>query len=151
MATTTITAPSSLPTPAERPNADVVIYDGDCSFCTGSAKKLAKWDTGGRLSFLSLHDPEVARRYPDLSHDALMREMYLIDGQGRRHAGAAAFRVVTRRLPRLWILAPILHIPFTLPVWQWFYRRFAAMRYRFGRTSNSCDSGACSIHFGKKK
>ena len=75
-----------LPTPDENPDADVVIYDGHCKFCTGQVKNLARWDRGGkRLAFLSLHDPEVARRFPDLTYDQLMEEMYLVDQQGQRY------------------------------------------------------------------
>jgi len=58
----------TLPTPAKNPTADVVIYDGHCRFCTNQVQKLARW-AGGRLTFLSLHDSEVAKRYPQLSYD----------------------------------------------------------------------------------
>jgi len=135
-----------LPPPDERPEADVVIYDGHCRFCTAQVRKLARMDTGGRLAFLSLHDPEVARRYPDLSHDALMQDMYVVDRQGGRHRGAAAFRYLSRRMPWLWPLAPLMHIPFSLPLWQWLYRQVAKRRYLFGKTQ-SCDDGSCAVHF----
>ena len=51
--------PLHLPTPAERPDADVVIYDGQCGICTAQVRKLPWWDCQGKLSYLSLHDPEV--------------------------------------------------------------------------------------------
>jgi predicted DCC family thiol-disulfide oxidoreductase YuxK len=138
------TAPP-LPSPAERPEAEVVIYDGHCRICTGQIRRLASWDRSGRLAYLSLHDPLVAQRYPDLTHDALMRDMYVIDRQGRRHRGAEALRFITRRLPRLWWVAPILHLPGTLSLWQWLYRQVANRRYRFGRVE-SCDDGSCDLH-----
>jgi len=150
MSTETITQQPDLPTPAERPEADVVIYDGDCGFCTKQVQRLARWDGGRRLAFVSLHDPLVAERYPDLSHDDMMREMYLVDRHGRRHGGAAAFRYLTRRLPRLWLLAPVMHIPFSLPLWQWGYHQIARRRYRISGKSE-CDGGSCSVHFGEKK
>ena len=65
----------SLPTPDDRPAADVVIYDGHCRICAAQVKKLARWDRGGRLAFLSLHDPQVALRYPDLSFDESHRSI----------------------------------------------------------------------------
>ncbi len=133
-----------LPTPAERPDADVVIYDGNCRICTAQVRKLPWWDCQHRLAYLSLHDPEVARRYPDLTHDALMQDMYIVDQRGVRHRGAAAIRYLTRRLRRLWWLAPLLHIPFSLPLWQWLYRQIANRRYRFGRTD--CGDEACKLH-----
>jgi predicted DCC family thiol-disulfide oxidoreductase YuxK len=136
-----------LPTPAERPEAAVVIFDGHCKFCTGQVQNLARWDGKGRLAFISLHDPEVARRWPDLTHDLLMEQMYLIDPQGNRYLGAAAFRYLSRKLPKLWLLAPLMHIPFSLPAWQFLYRQIARRRYLMGKTTDACDDGACKVHF----
>jgi predicted DCC family thiol-disulfide oxidoreductase YuxK len=138
-------APTSLPSLQERPDADVVIYDGNCRMCTAQVRKLAWWDCQGKLSYLSLHDPEVARRYPDLTHDMLMAQMYVVDRQGGQHGGAAAIRYLSRRLRRLWWLAPLLHIPGSLMLWQWLYRQVAKRRYRFG-TVDQCDGDACRVH-----
>ena len=147
-AVTTSTKKVHLPTPAERPEADIVIYDGDCRFCTGQVENLARWDSRGRLAFLSLHDPEVAKRYPDLTYDRLMAEMVVVDQQGNRYGGAAAFRYLTTRLPRLYWLAPLMHIPFTLPLWQWGYRQVAKRRYKIaGKTGEACEGEACKVHF----
>jgi predicted DCC family thiol-disulfide oxidoreductase YuxK len=149
MTPTTATAATSekrLPSPDVRPGADVVIFDGDCRICTGQIRLLARLDRGQRLSFISLHDPLVAERYPDLSHDDLMQQMYVVDGEGRRHGGVEAVRYLARRLPLLWWLAPLLHIPGSLPVWRFGYRSFARFRYRFGRTG-ACENGQCRVHF----
>jgi predicted DCC family thiol-disulfide oxidoreductase YuxK len=139
------TAPDHLPTPAERPEADVVIYDGNCRMCTAQIRALAWWDCQGKLSYISLHDPEVSRRYPDLTHDMLMAQMYVVDGLGNRYGGAAAIRYLSRRLRRLWWLAPLLHIPGSLPLWQWLYQQVAKRRYRFGKIE-PCENDACSLH-----
>ena len=137
-----------LPSPAENPSGEIVIYDGHCKFCTASVQKLARWDRAGRLSFLSLHERDVATRFPQLTYDQLMEEIYLVDRRGRIHRGAEAFRYLTRRIPRLFALAPLLHIPFTLPFWRWAYRQIARRRYRLlGKTDQACDDGNCKIHF----
>ncbi len=136
--------PGHLPTPDERPGADIVIYDGQCRICTAQIKKLTWWDCQGKLSYLSLHDPEVQRRFPDLTHEQLMQEMVIVDRHGRRHPGAEAIRYLSRRLRRLWWLAPILHVPFSLPLWRWLYRQVAKRRYKFGKME--CDGGTCSLH-----
>lgn len=134
-----------LPTPAQRPEADVVIYDSHCRLCTGQVRRLARWDSRNRLAFLSLHDPLVAERYPDLTHDDLMKQMYVVDQRGRRHGGVAAIRHLSQRLPRLWPLMPLMHVPGSLPVWNWLYRQVAKNRYRFGKTTE-CNDDACSLH-----
>ena len=137
-----------LPSPAENPNAEIVIFDGRCKFCTGQVERLARWDgTGRRLAFLSLHDPEVAKRFPDLTYDQLMEEMVVVDRRGNRHAGAAAFRYLTTKLPRLYVLAPLMHLPFTMPIWRWGYKQVAKNRYLLmGKTTEGCDDGTCKVH-----
>ena len=131
------------------PDRDVVIFDGDCKFCLKQVRRL-KWADGkaNRLSFVSLHDPFVAEHYPELTHQQMMEEMYVIDTAGNRYSGAKAFRYLTRKLPVYWILAPILHIPFTLPLWQLGYRIVASHRYRIaGRNSAAgCKDGSCDLH-----
>ena len=102
-----------------------------------------------KLAYVSLHDPAVRARWPDLTHEQLMREMYVIENQGRRHAGAGAFRFLSRQLKGLWVLAPFLHIPGSLPLWQYLYRQIARVRYRFGRV-DACAGGTCSVHFSDK-
>ena len=148
---------SDLPGPWDHPEADVVIYDGQCVFCTGQVRNLKRWDGRDRLAFVSLHDPFVAEHFPDLSHQQLMEQLYLIpatdEGYGQqRLGGAAALRYLSRKLPRLWILAPLMHIPFSLPLWQWGYKQVAKRRYRIaGRQGEACDEdGTCELHFGDK-
>ncbi len=135
-----------LPSPSERPDADVVIFDGQCRICTAQIRRLARFDGGGRLAYLSLHDPEVSRRCPELSYDDLMAAMYVVDRSGKRHRGADAVRYLSRRLPRLWWLAPVMHFPFSMPLWRWMYAQVANRRYRFGRVEQSCDDGTCHLH-----
>ena len=126
-------------------DADVVIYDGQCNFCRSQVTNLRRLDCcGNRLSFLSLHDPRVAQRYPDLSHDDLMEQMYVVDRRDRRHGGADAVRYLSRRLPLLWVVAPILHIPGTARLWRWMYKQVAKRRYKLA--GKSCENDVCSIH-----
>jgi predicted DCC family thiol-disulfide oxidoreductase YuxK len=136
----------ALPTLHERPDRDVVIFDGNCAFCRSQVERLNRWDRRRRLAFVSLHDPIVAERFPDLSHEELMQQMYIVDRRGNRHGGAAAFRYLSRHLRILWPVAPLMHIPFTLPLWQWGYRLVAKRRYRI-RNQDECRNGACKVHF----
>lgn len=134
-----------LPDPDEKTDADVVIYDGQCNFCSGGVNQLRRLDCcGSRLAFISLHDPRVAERYPDLTHEQLMEQMYVVDSEGRRHGGADAVRYLSRRLPLLWLAAPILHIPFTAGLWQWGYHQVARRRYKLA--GKTCENDACDIH-----
>jgi predicted DCC family thiol-disulfide oxidoreductase YuxK len=140
------TETTQLADPRERPGADIVIYDGQCQFCTGQVERLARWDGGQRLAYLSLHDSRAADLCADLTHDQLMEQMYVVTSSGKRFGGAAAVRYLSGRLPRLWVLAPLLHIPWSLPFWQRLYLWVAKRRYRAGR-GDKCNSDSCDVHF----
>ncbi len=135
---------AALPSPAERPDADVVVFDGECGICTAQVKKLPFWDAQKRLSYLSLHDPEVQRRWPDASHDRLMQEMLIVDHRGNRHWGPEAIRYLTRRLRRLWLAAPLAYFPGSMLLWRPLYRWVARNRYRL--SGDQCETGACKLH-----
>lgn len=135
--------------PDQNPGSYVVIYDGQCSFCRSQVANLRRLDCcGNRLSFLSLHDPRVAERYPDLSHDQLMEQMYVIDVDGERHGGSDAVKFLSRRLPLLWIASPILHLPGTAGLWRWAYHQVAKRRYKIA--GKSCDGDICRVHLDRK-
>jgi hypothetical protein len=44
------------------------------------------------------------------------------------------------------MLAPLMHIPFSLPLWQWMYRQVAKRRYLLMGKTQTCDSDACAVH-----
>ena len=135
-----------LPSPTDRPGTSIIIYDGECRFCRRQVERLARWDRRQALSFLSLHDAEVRERFPEISHEDFMKHLYLIDADGTSYVGAEAFVVLSRRIPRLWLLCPVLNIPGTVPIWQWCYQQIARRRYALGK--DACNDGSCDIHFG---
>jgi predicted DCC family thiol-disulfide oxidoreductase YuxK len=124
---------ADLPAPDEHSSTDVVIYDGQCAFCTSQARLLRRLDGKRRLAFLSLYDERVSRWYPDLSHEDLLEYVYVVTSRGQAHRGAEAVRYLSRRLPALWWLAPVLHIPGSRPVWRWLYRFVSRRRFWLSR------------------
>ena len=125
-----------------KPAHDTVLYDGQCRFCQRRIANLKRLDRGGRLQFMSLHDDRVALDFPELSRESLLAEMFVVDPAGNARSGATALRYLSRRLPLLWPLAPLLHIPGSLPAWNWLYRLVARNRVRLGGT---CVEGACRV------
>ena len=123
----------------------VVLYDGQCNFCTSQVKNLERLDGKCRLRLISLHDPVVARDYPDLSFQQLMDQMWVVAYDGRKFGGADAIRYLSRHLPMLWPLAPLMHIPGSMPIWRYLYRQIAKRRYKIA--GRNCDEGGtCSLH-----
>ncbi len=124
----------------------MVLYDGECNFCRAQMGQLRWWDCQGRLAYLSIHDPRVAERWPDMPLDRLLQEMCIVTPEGDRHWGAEALRYLTRRLRRLWWLAPVMHIPGSMLLWRPLYRLVARNRFRLMGRSQDCASGACTLH-----
>ena len=85
-----------LPTPADRPEADVVLYDNRCEMCVNTVRLLARLDNGKRLAYLGVDDPEVERRWPELDRDDLLEEIVfemraqLLDAEDFLTSGNAA-------------------------------------------------------------
>lgn len=137
-----------LATMEENPEADVVIWDGHCKFCLSQVQRLSRWDSG-RLAYISLHDPRVKDLVPALTFEQLMEQLWVISPRGDNEAvlrggGADAIRYLSRKLPWLWPIMPVLHLPGLMPVWRWLYRQVAKRRYRIA--GKNCDEGTCSLH-----
>jgi predicted DCC family thiol-disulfide oxidoreductase YuxK len=130
-------------TTATHPPRDTVLFDGRCRFCIGQIAMLRRLDVSGRLQFTSLHERAVAADFPELSSEALQAEMFVVDRQGNARGGALGWRYLTRRLPLLWPLAVLLHVPGSMPLWNWIYRLIARNRHRLAGT---CADGTCRIH-----
>ena len=84
----------------------------------------------------------MARDFPEIPPTELMREMFVVDRQGQAHGGVQAWRILSRRIPLLWPAAVLLHIPGSLPAWNWLYQVIARNRYRF---AGRCDDGSCRL------
>jgi predicted DCC family thiol-disulfide oxidoreductase YuxK len=77
-----------------------LLYDADCGFCCWSAAIALRWDRRGRLRPMALQDPAADELLGDLSEEQRMRSWHLVDADGKRHSGGAAFAPLIRLLPR---------------------------------------------------
>jgi predicted DCC family thiol-disulfide oxidoreductase YuxK len=90
----------------------VLIYDGECSMCRGSALwLLRRAEAGGArdLEVLPCRSPVRRQRFPSISDETCMQAMQLVLPDGRVLAGADAAPEILRRIPR----------------WRWVARAFA--------------------------
>lgn len=133
-----------LPDPDDHPGSEIVIWDGHCVFCRKQVQRLRAFDLTGRLSFISLHDQRVLERYPDLTCEQLMDQMWVVSPKGGRFGGADAIRYLSLRMPLLWPAVPLLYFPFAMPLWRAMYRWVAQRRYRIA--GKDCEGGSCKLH-----
>jgi predicted DCC family thiol-disulfide oxidoreductase YuxK len=142
-----IASPSRLPTPLElaaaAPRLPLVLYDGDCAFCTAQARRVRRL-AAGRLRVEPLQG--ALNDVPWIDPDDARRALHLVDRDGRGYAGAAAIvRLLRLTRPLLGLLA----LPYHLPGVRWLsdraYALVAARRYAIAGRAGGCPSGACGV------
>ncbi|MEQ1849788.1 MAG: DCC1-like thiol-disulfide oxidoreductase family protein [Candidatus Peribacteraceae bacterium] len=109
----------------------VVLFDGRCGLCRRSVVALKACDWLRRLSFANFRDESIRKKYaPNVSLEALDKEIHVTKTKGKFSKGFAGFRVLTKELPPLWILVPLLHLPGMEYVGSWVYGYIARNRPR---------------------
>ena len=86
-----------------------------------------------RLRFVDATDADARRRLaPELSEDAVMREMYVVEPGGGRHAGYDGILRIAREVPPMWPLRFIGMLPGLGHIGRRVYGRIASARHRDG-------------------
>jgi predicted DCC family thiol-disulfide oxidoreductase YuxK len=133
------------PTPAElaaaAPRLPLVLYDGDCVFCTAQAARVRRLAAGRlRVEPLQTALPDV----PWIDPEDAVRALHLVDRDGRGYAGAAA---IVRLLRLTRPLFGILVLPYHLPGVRWLadraYEFVAARRSAIAGRDDDCPTCTC--------
>ena len=111
-------------------SAITVLFDGRCAFCQKSIFALQVLDNLRRLSFVNFHNAVARKRCaPHVSLSELNRAMHVVLPDGTTYAGFDAFRQLTRHLPALWPLVPLLYVPGVPPIGRTVYAFIARNRH----------------------
>lgn len=126
------------------------LYDGNCAVCRSSCEAMRALDWRKRIEFVDLHESGAWRdRCPDRSFEQLMREIHVIDGEGKVYAGFDATRRMLREAPLGYPLWLLLHLPGMDALGARVYRFIARRRYRInarlGVELPDCDDGGCGM------
>lgn len=137
MNTTHPTAPTgALPAGSEFPAVGWLLYDGECGFCTRSARRVEGLIRRRGFAILPLQTPWVRKKL-GLNPAEPLREMIVLTRDGQRTGGADAALFLAGRfwwsLPLTWIA----QIPSVKPLLRRGYAAIAARR--------SCAGGACAL------
>jgi predicted DCC family thiol-disulfide oxidoreductase YuxK len=113
------------------PDQDLIVFDGDCIFCSGFARFMSRHDHG-RFRFVTAASPlgrSLCVRH-GLDPDAVESNIVLTGGIAHQRLGAFAAAMATLDRPWRW-LAVLGRLP--APAGDWLYFRIARNRYLFGR------------------
>jgi predicted DCC family thiol-disulfide oxidoreductase YuxK len=109
----------------------IVLYDGDCGFCRRSVDWALRRDRDRRLTATPIQSPMGDFLLADLTPEQRLREVHLIDDDGRRSSGGAAVKDVLWALPSSRGLARVVSVSPRMT--QLGYRFVANRRAFFGR------------------
>jgi len=131
------------------PGKYVLIYDGQCKFCTAGVHRFVLWMGRVEVELLDFQGPGALARFPGLTHDTCMQAMQLVTPSGRVFHGfeAAVQAVATRRF--VGKVAYLYYLPGLRQLLDWLYARVAANRYRImGKAiaAGECEGGTCALH-----
>jgi predicted DCC family thiol-disulfide oxidoreductase YuxK len=115
----------------------VVLYDRDCGLCTATARRLRRWDRGGRLDLVPLQDAAGSAR-PGLAEIArdlpLSAALHVIDERtGSVAAGGDAAFAIAGALPGGRIASAFGSLPPARWSVRLAYDLVARNRHRIGR------------------
>ena len=113
---------------ASPPAKGVMIYDGDCNFCS---LWVHRWRhaTGDHLDYLPFQEPVVAARFPEVPRDRFETAVQLVEADGCVYGGAAAvFRALAHNPHEEWLLDWYQHSPVFARASEFGYRVVARHR-----------------------
>jgi len=121
-----------------------LLYDGKCQFCLNSVKQLKVMDLFGELKYVDFqsHLDQLEKLHPDLTKQAALSQLHLIDTDGSLTGGFDALKRLSLKLPMLWPFIFPFYFPGASFVGKIMYRWVANHRYLFHRgpvcTDHSC-------------
>lgn len=119
-----------------------VVYDGYCPLCIRTMVVLDTLDITDRVRPLDIERQwaEAVGAAPTLTREEARHSMHVVTPTGRVHRGFFAFRELTRAIPALWPLAPLMHAPLADALGTRIYAVVARSRAR-----TPCGADGCAI------
>jgi len=113
---------------ATPPAKPLLIYDGDCNFCT---LWIRRWQqmTGDSVDYLPARDPRIAAQFPEIPSRQFDTAVVLVETDGLIYSGAeAVFHTWAHNPNRQWPLRCYEKMPALAIFTEWAYRLVAENR-----------------------
>lgn len=85
----------------------IVLYDGDCGFCSVMLAMLLTWDRANRVGPVSIQSARGEELLIDVPRQDRLKSWHLIDAEGTLYSGGAGIPVVFNALPRGALIARV--------------------------------------------
>jgi predicted DCC family thiol-disulfide oxidoreductase YuxK len=127
---------------------DVVLFDGNCRFCTAQAKRITRRFPRALIAE-NFQEATVLAKYAErgVTYDECMKQMQLVAHDGRVYGGAEAIaRILVRGVPLVGLVAYLYYVPGVRQLANALYRIVAKYRYRIAAKKEPCVDGTCKLH-----
>jgi len=112
--------------------SDLILFDGNCVFCSGFARFMARHDKAGRFRFVTAQSDRGRALYLHHGLDPDVMETNIVIVDGKAHVKMRSFAAAMSAIGWPW---RVLSVTRFLPFSDWIYDRIARNRYVFGRRS----------------
>jgi predicted DCC family thiol-disulfide oxidoreductase YuxK len=115
------------------PSKPLMIFDGDCHFCT---LWIRRWQqmTGEAVDYLPSQDPRIAGQFPEIPREQFETAVQLIETDGTVISGAeAVFCGLAKNSKYEWLLRTYKNTPVLTQITEFAYRFVAGHRTFFSR------------------
>ncbi|MBI2870864.1 MAG: DUF393 domain-containing protein [Candidatus Omnitrophica bacterium] len=124
-----------------------LLYDGHCPFCRAQAGKISRL-AGPGIELVSFQEKGALDRFPKLTFEECMRELKLVEPDGRISGGMEAVVRAIHDHALLRFLVWAYYLPAVRQISNGAYRLVARNRYRLN--AKECPEGTCGVHQPKK-
>ena len=115
----------------------IVVFDGECGFCSESVKFVKVHDKKCKFCFVPLQSVQAIDLLKKFKLSSDLTDTVVLVEKGCIYTKSTAVLRIVRQLPGLWpLLAVFLALPVTLR--DFFYDAFAVRRYCWSDKSRSC-------------
>lgn len=112
---------------------DTIVFDGDCGICTWTIEWVNRLDRKKRFGCVSFHEVDLSSLSPNLTREQCEREMVVVTRAGTIVAGGDAVRYISRRLPLMRLVWPLMAAPGLRALVDRLYVWVAGNRHRISR------------------
>ena len=133
----------------ERRATNIVLYDGDCSFCTFQMRVITWLDWFNTVSLLPIADPRAHVVAPRLTRTDLLEAIHCVATNGKIYRGARCLRFIGLRMPLAIPGALVLWIPGVIHLAEFCYRWISRHRHLISRVFGCKE--ACAIMPARKR
>lgn len=118
---------------ATPPPKPLMVYDGDCNFCTLWVRRWRQM-TGDDVGYLPAQDPRIPAQFPEIPREHFDTAVQLIEADGAVYSGAeAVFRTLANNPKRKWLFKIYEGSHTFSRMMEWVYHRVARNRTFFSR------------------